>query len=935
MHHRARRPSPSIRSVRGKRSGRAGTWLRMHLQLLGCLVCLALTTAAAEGEGDLIPKAEIRRLRQELDAAVRETSTVEVRRACKRVVRDARALLEKTPAAANRYAVLDIVFQGQKQILRLEATERNRAAVFDTCRALMKAPDEFAEPRLEAELILTERELAAEEAPVARRVEVLRDILAKYRGTPAEWQSLMIGALVASRLTAFDLEEEIRQTMAERFADDPRAILFRRDQKAAGLIEAVFSGRYKTTDGRTLVFPDDRLGQNYVVHFWSQETPDLDEQFAAIEALRESAPGPLEIYSLNLDQLPDAGATLVRERKLDWTALHLPQGAQSLTCRAYAQGADDAFLVTGLGHVLLLSTPQDSERKPTLATKLLEGVSAGWSLPSTKRRLESRRRLAQLRYLLSGEFLVMTEACQAPPGSPLEDELTAIRARFHAPPLRYRLTPEEEQANCRDIEKRCRKLIATRTDATGLYAIRNCRIISLLGLWNLTCEPEHLADAVEEATTVLASNPPPGTDLVARFCLAREALRKPDTNAETELRRVTSAPVGNEPAPPAFAAGAILALSANARSLHEVYRQALLKTPADKTQMLWPVTSFLRDRIQQYRNFTASPGGYGYGREQKYLTRFMLMGMDPPPLPPQRVEMRLTTLEGAPVHLPAAASREMRGVVLVEPVAEEDARKALMQQAHSFAQVFIRNGVKAVIVFLTGEAEAARPLQALLPEETQATTALMPDGLENPLVQRLGILSADRHPNPLLLAPDGTVILFLSGVRYASFRDDWTHGVGLAIEGNARKMRADVAFGALERGEFEKAVSLFTEALPPAAKKDWWTAARLHGRALAHMALAQWQQALTDVDAATEQRIKDFASRPCVCHGMVELLLTKAMILDHLGRGREAAAQREASTRHTVPHPLLAPGVARQGVPVGVYYERLKQVRLALVKTIE
>ena len=137
---------------------------------------------------------------------------------------------------------------------------------------------------------------------------------------------------------------------------------------------------------------------------------------------------------------------------------------------------------------------------------------------------------------------------------------------------------------------------------------------------------------------------------------------------------------------------------------------------------------------------------------------------------------------------------------------------------------------------------------------------------------------------------------------------------------------------ALEKREFKKAVQLFDQALPPNKKKDWWTAARLHGRALAYMGLEDWKAALAEIDAAIEQRHADVRSGLCKCHGVVEMLLTKAAILEKLGRSREAAAQRRRAENETTPHALLPPGIARQGVPLGVYYEWLKRIRTDLAE---
>jgi hypothetical protein len=68
-----------------------------------------------------------------------------------------------------------------------------------------------------------------------------------------------------------------------------------------------------------------------------------------------------------------------------------------------------------------------------------------------------------------------------------------------------------------------------------------------------------------------------------------------------------------------------------------------------------------------------------------------------------------------------------------------------------------------------------------------------------------------------------------------------------------------------------------------------------------------------------------------VCHGIVEMLLTKATILDQLGRKREAEEVRRMADRESRPHMQIPPGeMFRNGVPRAVYYDWLKQIRLGL-----
>jgi tetratricopeptide (TPR) repeat protein len=162
------------------------------------------------------------------------------------------------------------------------------------------------------------------------------------------------------------------------------------------------------------------------------------------------------------------------------------------------------------------------------------------------------------------------------------------------------------------------------------------------------------------------------------------------------------------------------------------------------------------------------------------------------------------------------------------------------------------------------------------------------------------------------------------------------YAIGRAIESNIQKVRSDVAFETLARGDYELALKQFSEYIPRDAqsgrisKYDWWTSDRHQGMALAYMGIGDWNKALVAIDAALDQRKNDFKSAICKCHGLVEMYLTKATILDKLDRGSEAKLARLEADAENLPHSKLPPGLARTGVPIGVYYDWLKRVRLGL-----
>ncbi len=146
------------------------------------LVSLGICEAAVAAEP--IPESEIIALQKKL--ASPGDSRVATRRTMKNIARKARALLKEAPEAPNRFAVLGIMFRAQTKLLAQANTERNREALFATCEKLAKAPDEYAEHRLEADLLLSERELSDKDATLAERAEALAEVVERYKGTSAE-----------------------------------------------------------------------------------------------------------------------------------------------------------------------------------------------------------------------------------------------------------------------------------------------------------------------------------------------------------------------------------------------------------------------------------------------------------------------------------------------------------------------------------------------------------------------------------------------------------------------------------------------------------------------------------------------------------------------------------------------------------------------------
>jgi hypothetical protein len=887
--------------------------------LLGLLVCCILGSLqpCTAADAAAIPEAGISTLRQELSEAAKADSAAAARRVCKSVIRQAQALLVATPDATNRFAVLGLVHDGQRRLLSLENTLENRNDLFATAEELRKAPDEFAELRLDADLLLMEKAMSEKKATTAERSLVLEELLANYRGTAAESKGLMIGSMIATKLLDLELVARLKDRSYEISAGDLNTIQQWRTDNTSDRFDAVFRGTYQTAEGASLSLPIDRWGRQYLVFFWSEQTPRIDDHLLEAKALQAAQPGGLEVLSFNVDGLPDAGREKLKQLGLDWTVMQLPGGRENPTYRAYAGIDPQAFIVNAQGRVLLESP------SPALGIAAAEGgreeISGPRKIAEFGWQIDDSRYLVQLRSLFIGDFLV----ADAPGSNYLPDDVP--------PPFRYRLSRDEELAHYREVADLTATALKAKPDAPDAWMFLNRRIIALIGLWNLTGDATQLDTAATEAGLVLGMAAlPPGADVVARFCLAKSALRKGEVNPEALVADFLTKCGGEKAPASALAAAAMLALEANARSVHETHRKRLLALGENIDAGLWPVRAFLLDRHHRHRNFYALPGGLKE-RKGKAGYRVMLSGLDDPMDRNNRVSLELKTLEGGTLTLPTAKSERMLGVIFAEPTADAATQTRLMDRAKAFAKAFKNyEEVDVVVAMLTDDAKIAG---SMVPEDKSYQVAMVPGGLKNPLARKLGILSADRMPNLLLLRSDGTIAWAVSGLtyRYSKNAEGPDLPVNYAIANNLEKLASDVGFESLERGDYETALKQFDAFAPKRPKENWWYSDRTHGRALAQMGLKDWAAALTTIDSAIEQRM---VVGRCKCHGVVEILLTKAMILDQLKRGDEAKATRALADQETQPHPAIPSGKAfAVGIAGGIYYDWLKRMRLAMEGT--
>jgi tetratricopeptide (TPR) repeat protein len=917
--------------------------------------CPAAEPATPSG----IPERAIAALQNDLAEAGTATSSVRKRRAYKNVSRDGEKLLEATPAAPNRWQVLGIMFDSRKFLFGMENSDRNREALLETCAKLVEAPDEHAELRLEADLLLSEKALSAKDATLEERAKAIEAIIERYRGTPAEAKSLMMAAQIAPKLQAFELQKRVVDALGERFAGDPGVIEFRRQQLGLRRMDALFAGTHTRADGVTLRFPADLMGRLSLMVFWSRNTPGFEQYLEVVKEQQRLFPGRFEVFSFNVDELPDAGAGTLRAIQLDCTVMRLPGGRKSQAFRTYAQNDPVGVLVNAYGHALLAPTLLDAAEQAKLGVR---GLPMGMS--TLKQRLDDARYLSQLQSLLVGDVLVTEpdgpldvalppELKMVPMGPGKEagarlartaesvpaETLHAIQGCFTPAPFRYRLTTAEALAKYEKAEKLCGEAVRQHPAAPDLWIVRNRRIIARLGMWNLTGEPKHLAAAAEDARAALAANPPRGADIVPRFCLAREALRRGDSEPESVLLDLIEKTGAAEAPCSAHAAAAILALYANARDLHNRYCATLLAAPDGGNPVLWPMVSFLRERIYSYRLLRANSI-----QKEGESVRDHMINHDGPPMTRLLPSVTLKTLDGRTLSLPRDTNGKLTLLVFVEPSAEPNAEfpidagegedkkvsnHSFLQFACDLADRHVNKDVTTIAAFLS---EDTQRIDAFMKKRgLTCQAAIVPGGLANPMVRQLGVLSADRIPNVFLLRREGSIAWHASGLPY----EDSAGFVNLlATKVHIETCEVETAYEALKKGDFKEAARVFGGPyLPWNPDRYGWRGPRYHGQALAYMGLKDWNAALESIEKAIDSRKSSYfrgrrgkdptqwrkvAATVTVKHPddtLVELWDTKAEILDKLGRRDEAAQMRQRAAE---------PAKAEAPSPYKSTHEKLK-----------
>jgi hypothetical protein len=829
------------------------------------LLASASVLSSGQDQASSISSDEIVALNVKLTKADKAASSARKKLAIRRVIRETEALIKKHPTAPNRYEALNILFRTQQVLVSLDDSTANRKAFLATCEKLAAAPNEYAALRLDADLLLTQTKSARQGADSHARSDALRPLVERYRDTAVEARIIRIAMIMSLEFGNTKLVNDLRNLVAERFPGDIDLINFQREKLSGQVFGAPFIGTFQRGDGKAVHFPMDFLGTTTAVYCWSKENNGMDDlKTLAAEwkkaKVEHKAAGRFQFVSMNMDDLPDAGESILRDMGLDWQALKMPKGKDNPIYQTYVKRDTPTILtVSPTGYVALYQSGGRSNR--TYERRLQSMMAKSWAQP---------RYASQLQSIFSGEFLVMDPQADFDPAAPPEykaisygaaakqdklprtaesvpeDKLRAIQAYFIDPPLRYRTPYSQIIANYEKADSLCRAAIAAHPEAPDLWIVRNRRISALIGLWKIRGDQEAFTSAVAEAKEAIASNYPPGTDVVARLCLARQALRATDADPKAIIKNFIKAGGGQQASGHSLTAASLLALDTGDRLLHDQYRRTFLDKHANNP-MMWTVTAFLTDRYHRYWQyhppFTA---GWTYGRRQGY---FLSIGT--PEDAKRTFETELKTLDGETVKIPESSGDKLTVISFV-PTA---AGNGYLERYATFLAGRPFEDVNLIAAVLDDDAESAGKL---LEEKKKGKrwkpatfpTLLVPGGIQNPLVRKLGILAEETKPNILILRPDGSIVVALSGLSASK---------GNVLQNVIESYDEKLVDNTLARKDLDEAKRLafahapVKQVRPEGAPKNWKPkkigVPHLRSRAKVYLAMGKFEAAQADIQA--------------------------------------------------------------------------------------
>jgi len=705
--------------------------------------------AFAEGpQVDAIPESEMFPVQQSYHAVEGLGTNTLKRRAYKKVVRNSKALIKKYPEFDDRYKLLNIIFKCQQNLLMINNTAENRDDVFATARKLVEAPMQFSALRLQSDILLLRAKIAPREVTLEEKVEAVRDVALLYLESEAEANCLMYLTFIAKDLKDPGLFKELQVNLSTRFTKDPEVAAFLRERFGMSKRDMRFRGTFRSLKGKTISFPVDLIGYNYMVCFWSTKTPDLEKRFALINEYQEKSGGTFVVFSFNIDNLEDAGQSILTENELDWRVMHLPKGINSKAFLAYghAKSLYTLLPINAMGYSLGKSSNAHTMHESDVDIYAI---------------LNGEHYLALMQALNTGHFLISES------DSLSADNLKAIKECFLPIQDRYRMKERKILENYNRAIKLCDEFIASQPKSPVLWKIRNAKIIAHMGIWKVDLSVKHLNLALAEAKLALAiKDSPAAAKVIPQFCIAKAALRKEDSTSVAVITDFMEACGGEQSTSGAYAAGVVLSIDGgqDTRDLYRDYRYTILKKYADDKTIL-PVTSYLLKELYGKYLFQANEKRYYFGYTSIYAhertenLRHVYIN--------RNIKTDFITVSGKKISIPDDKEYHYHLCTFLDLPKNAQAelkQKELLNGLLATVGQCRRKDMKLVLFFLSQDTKAIKDL--LVKYQLNCSAVSLPGGIDNPILTQLGIYSPENFANSSLIAPNGTFLVNYSKMHH-------------------------------------------------------------------------------------------------------------------------------------------------------------------------
>jgi hypothetical protein len=933
---------------------------RIRATVVGVLSFFFLSSAVLVAETPDATDKMLSEMSQELDAvSVSKESSVRRRREFKKVIRSGEKWVESAGENIRKYEVLSLVFKAQLGLLAMEDSSRNRKALFEICEDLSQAPDEYANLRFDADMMLSERELSEKKADIQMRAVSLKELIEKYKNTPGELKSLLSAIQLAPQIDAFELKDELVTRIASRFAGHPQAIALRRSLMGTARMDVLFSGSFDSIDGNTIHFPTDRLGNPFIVMFWSEDSPNIMDRLEEIKKGQDGAPERFDIFSLNLDEIEDAGASILKKVGLKCTVLKLPGGRESEVFKTYALADPFAMRVNTYGHAIIPPTMK-SHMKNEAEAKAGDGMDHMRDVPKyssfTFPELfpSDDRVVAQIQSVMIGDFLLNEERTlqSNSPSEKLPVELMhGIRKILPSAPFRFRLSGTEVLALYRELNVACRNGIKKFEKAGDLWRLQNHQIISLMGIHNITGEERYFLKALELSREVLAGPVPRRAQVIAQFCVAKHRIRINTPQAGGVIEEFVKACGGEQTVgETVFAAACVLSMNVDSRELFDFYKGRTLSRHGQLSS-IDDFISFLKSRYHNFYLFKGSAGYYLYSREYRfYCRRYHTDNGDHPlnrPLPDFDIEL----LNGGQLNLKEAKGEKVSVVIFVEPppsgnlhvnsdfysLAKEPTKRhpnpkpgGFVGFAQELVETHVNQGLELVTVFLSDDKDHISAIQKKY--QWPGKVGFLSGGMDHPVVDKLGLYSADRSPNVVVLRRDRSMAWVSEGLEYPHIRG-LIYVSNVALKTIICRTEVEAGHRELAKGNFKKAHEIFSGPFPVnlsgrrGGELYKWPSSQMYGKALSNIGLGKWEDALVDIDHAIFQHLKYFnhdKTKPCT--SLIGMELSKARILEELGRSTESRMSKAKASQPPTNYPTYYSRIRGYNKPYELFDRKLTKV---------